>query len=508
MRKIRDVLRLKFENNLSNNRIAQSSSISRSTVREYLARFQASGLGWPIAEDLDDEGLEQRLFTSQGEARPRGRNLPDWHDVHKNLRRPGVTMNLLWQEYKASYPEGYQYSRFCEKYREWRNQLDVVMRQNHLAGDRLFLDYAGQTMPVTDPSTGEIRQAQIFVATLGASSYTYCEATWSQSLPDWIGSHVRTFEHLDGVPNILVPDNLKSAVTSPHRYEPDKNPTYQDLAEHYHVAVVPARVRKPQDKGKVESAVQVVERWILARLRDCTFFSLQALNDAIKPLLEELNSRPFQNMPDESRQTLFETLDKPALKPLPDERYQFSEWKKARVHMDYHIEVDKHFYSVPYNLVKKQLDVRITGQTVECFHKGQRITSHVRSYLKGRHTTQSEHMPEKHRCYAEWTPERLQSWAAKTGGHTEAVVIHILESRKYPEQAFRSCLGIISLGKRYTPERLERACQRALSLGACSYKTLDAILKNGQEQLPLPETQPTAPLPDSHDNVRGPVYYN
>ena len=508
MRKIRDVLRLKFENNLSNNRIAQSSSISRSTVREYLARFQAAGLGWPLADDLDDEGLEQQLFASPGEVRPRGRDLPDWHDVHKNLRRSGVTMNLLWQEYKANYPEGYQYSHFCERYREWRKRLDVVMRQNHQAGDRLFLDYAGQTMPVTDPETGEVRQAQIFVATLGASSYTYCEATWSQSLPDWIGSHVRTFEHLGGVPNVLVPDNLKSAITSPHRYEPDKNPTYQDLAEHYHVAVVPARVRKPQDKGKVESAVQVVERWILARLRDCTFFSLQALNEAIKPLLEELNSKPFQNMPDESRQSLFETLDKPALKPLPGERYQFAEWKKARVHMDYHIEVDKHFYSVPCNLIKKQLDVRITGQTIECFHKGKRVSSHIRSYLKGRHTTQSEHMPEKHRRYADWTPERLKSWAAKTGGQTEAVISHILESRKYPEQAFRSCLGIISLGKRYTPERLERASQRALSLGSCSYKTIDAILRNGQDQLPLPETQPPAPLPDSHENVRGSVYYS
>ncbi|MTI11867.1 IS21 family transposase [Sansalvadorimonas verongulae] len=508
MRKIRDVLRLKFENNLSNRRIAQSNAMSRATVTDYLSRFYSSGLPWPLPDDLDDEALEQHLFAPPDKARKKKDILPDWHHIHKNLRRSGVTLNLLWQEYKAGCPEGYQYSHFCDKYREWRSHLDVVMRQNHLAGDKLFLDYAGQTMPITNPSTGEIRQAQIFVATLGASSYTYCEATLSQSLPDWIGSHVRTFEHLGGVPNVLVPDNLKSAVTNPHRYEPDKNPTYQDLAEHYHVAVVPARVRKPQDKGKVESAVQIVERWILARLRDCTFFSLQALNEAIKPLLEELNNKPFQNMPDESRRTLFETLDKPALKPLPAERYQFAQWKEARVHMDYHIEVDKHFYSVPYNLVKKQLSVRITGQTIECFHKRKRVASHVRSYLKGRHTTQPEHMPEKHRCYAEWTPERLQNWAAKTGGHTEAVITHILESRKYPEQAFRSCLGIIHLGKRYTPERLERACQRALHLGSCSYKTLEAILRHGQDNLPLPEEQPLTELPDRHENVRGSVYYN
>ncbi len=508
MRKIRDVLRLKFENGLSNRRIAHSCHISRATVKDYLTRFQSSGLSWPLPDELDEQALEQHLFATPEKARKSERITPDWQHIHKNLSRPGVTLNLLWQEYKAGCPDGYQYSYFCDKYRDWRRHLDVVMRQNHLAGDKLFLDYAGHTMPVTDQATGEIRQAQIFVATLGASSYTYCEATWSQSLPDWIGSHVRTFAHLGGVPNMLVPDNLKSAVTSPHRYEPEKNPTYQDLAEHYHVAVVPARVRKPQDKGKVETAVLVVERWILARLRDCTFFSLQALNEAIKPLLEELNRKPFQNMPDECRQSLFDTLDKPALKPLPAERYQFAEWKKARVHMDYHVEVNKHFYSVPYNLVKKQLDVRITGQTIECFQKGKRVASHVRSHLKGRHTTQPEHMPEKHRRYAEWTPERLQNWAAKTGGHTEEVVVRILESRKYPEQAFRSCLGIIHLGKRYNPERLEKACQRALHLGACSYKTLEAILRNGQDQQPLPDSQPLIALPERHDNVRGALYYN
>lgn len=508
MRKIRDVLRLKFEHDLSTRRIAQSCNISRSTVRDYLRRFKDASLSWPLPDDIDEASLDQRLFTHAKKATRQELRLPDWNHIHKELHKPSVTMARVWQEYKAGCPEGYQYSYFCDKYRDWRRHLDVVMRQNHVAGDKLFLDYAGQTVPITDPHTGEVQEAQIFVATLGASSYTYSEATMTQSLQDWTGSHVRTFEYLGGVPNTLVPDNLKSAITSPHRYEPEKNPTYQDLAEHYQVAVVPARVRKPQDKGKVESAVQIVERWILARLRNCTFFSLQALNDAIKPLLEELNNKPFQNMPDECRRSLFETLDKPALRPLPVERYQFAQWKKARVHMDYHIEVDKHYYSVPYTLVKKQLDIRITSQTVECFYRGKRIASHGRSYLKGRHTTQPEHMPEKHRRYAEWTPERVQQWAAKTGPETEAVVIRIMSSRKYPEQAYRSCLGIMSLGKRYSQKRLECACRRALYLDACTYKSIDSILKNGLDREPLPDTVPEGLLPEDHENLRGSRYYN
>ena len=352
------------------------------------------------------------------------------------------------------------------------------------------------------PITGHER----FVATLGASSYTYAEATWSQSLQDWTGSHVRTFEFLGGVPNLLIPDNLKSGVTKPDRYVPVINATYQDLAEHYRVAVVPARVRKPQDKGKVESAVQIVERQILARLRDQTFFSLSELNDAIASLLVELNNKPFQKLPG-SRRSLFESLDKPALNALPAERYQFAEWKEARVHIDYHVEVDKHYYSVPYLLVKKQQTVRMTSQTIECFHKGQRVASHRRSHLKGRHTTQTEHMPEKHQRHAEWTQERLRNWAAQTGPETEATIARILSGRKHHEQTYRSCLGVMRLGKRYGQDRLENACRRSLYMDTCSYRSIESILKNNLDQQPLPEIEPEAPLPENHENLRGSEYF-
>ena len=506
MRKIREVLRLKFEHQLSERKIASSCNISRSTVSDYLGRFAVSGLSWPLPENIDENALEGYLFPIDSKAGKGKPFTPDWSAIHQELHRPGVTLMRLWQEYRINHPDGYQYSWFCDLYRGWRNQLDVVMRQNHVAGDKLFIDYAGQTAPVVNQYTGEVRQAQIFIATLGASSYTYAEATWTQSLPDWIGSHVRTFDYLGGVPNALVPDNLKSGIKSPHRYEPVINPTYQDLAEHYSVAVVPARVREPKDKSKVESAVQVVERWILAALRDRTFFSLVELNEAIAILLEKLNNQPFQKLPG-SRRSEFEILDKPALKPLPAQRYQYAEWKEARVHIDYHVEVHKHYYSVPYQLVKKQLSVRITENIIECFHKGQRVASHQRSHLKGRHTTDSAHMPEKHRKYAEWTPERMQNWAAQTGPETEAVIRRILSTRRHPEQSYRSCLGIMRLGKGYGNDRLENACRRALYADTCSYRSIESILKNNLDQQSLPELEPDAVLPEQHENLRGSGYF-
>lgn len=507
MRKIREVLRLKFEHNLSERKISKSCNISRSTVKDYLTRFSVSGLAWPLPDTLDEPSLEQKLFpTKTGEDRKR-QPTPDWSKIHEELRHPSVTLMLLWQDYKVCHPDGYQYSWFSDQYRLWKNQVDVVMRQNHIAGDKLFIDYAGQTFPVVNQLTGEVQQMQIFIATLGASSYTYAEATRTQTLPDWIGSHIRAFEYIGGVPNILVPDNLKSGVKTPHRYEPTINPTYQDLAEHYRVAVVPARVRKPQDKAKVESAVQVVERWILARLRDQAFFTLAALNSAIRSLLEELNNKPFQKLPG-SRRSLFESLDKPALKPLPSVRYQYAEWKEARVHIDYHVSVDGHYYSVPYQLAKKQLSVRFTQRTVECFYQGQRVASHQRLYQKGRYSTQEEHMPESHKQQAQWTPERLQNWAAKTGPETEAVIRRILSDRRYPQQGYRSCLGIMRLGKSYGDVRLENACRRALYTDACSYRSLESILKHNLDQQPLPELESEAPLPEHHENLRGSDYFH
>jgi transposase len=506
MRKIREYLRLRFEGGLSHRQIAASLQVSRSSVGEYERRFAASGLSWPLPEALSDWDLERRLFPPPPAVPADTRVVPDWAAVHQELRRPGVTLMLLWEEYRAAHPEGFGYSWFCKRYEAWSGSLDVVMRQTHRAGEKLFVDYAGHTVEVVDRASGEIRTAQIFVAVLGASNYTYAEATWSQGLGDWIGSHVRAFAYFDGVPAILVPDNLRSGVSKAHRYEPDLNPTYLELANHYGVAVVPARVRKPRDKAKAETGVQIVERWILAALRHQSFFSLSALNTAIGGLLERLNQRSFKKLPG-SRRTAFETIDRPALRPLPLTPYVYATWKRVRVNIDYHVEVDGHYYSVPYTLVKQALDVRLTEHTVECFHRRQRIASHVRSALKGRHTTVAEHMPKAHREFAEWTPERLVRWAEKSGPATAGVIGHILANRPHPQQGFRSCLGILRLGERYGHDRLEAACARALRLNACRYKSIESILQRGLDRQALPEQQ-SLDLPAAHDHLRGPGYFH
>ncbi|MBK1717259.1 IS21 family transposase [Thiocystis violacea] len=506
MRKIREYLRLRFEVGLSARQIATSLQVARSTVGEYERHFAASGLGWPLPASLSDRELEGRLFPAAlGEALAT-RALPDWTEVHQELRRPGVTLALLWEEYRAVYPTGFGYSWFCKHYEAWSGKLDVVMRQTHRAGEKLFVDYAGQTVPLVDPHTGEVQAAQIFVAVLGASNYTYAEATRTQGLADWIGAHVRALAFFNGVPDILVPDNLRSGVSRACRYDPDLNPTYAELARHYGVAVVPARVRKPRDKAKVEVAVQVVERLILAVLRHRTFFSLGELNAAIATLRERLNARSFKKLPG-SRATAFAAIDQPVLRPLPETPYAYATWKQVRVNIDYHVEVDGHYYSVPYTLVKQTLEVRLSEHTVECFHQRQRVASHVRSPLKGRHTTVAEHMPKAHQDYADWTPERLVRWAKKTGPATVGVISHILAHRPHPQQGFRACLGILRLGERYGDDRLEAACARALHLNACRYQSIASILQRGLDRQALPET-PTQALPTAHDHLRGPEYYH
>ncbi len=504
MRKIREVLRMKYGSGQSIRDISQSCSIGKSTVSDYLLRAGAAGLSWPLPASMDDAALEGLLFPSMGPVR-RNRFVPSWPEVHKELKRKGVTLALLWQEYKEQHPDGYQYSWFCHQYADWVGTIDLVMRQEHRAGEKLFVDYAGQAMPIVDRMTGEIKEAQVFVTVLGASNYTYAEATWSQALPDWIGSHVRAFEFLGGVPEVLVPDNLKSGISKACYYEPDVNPTYRDLASHYDTVVLPARVREPRDKAKVETGVQVVERWILARLRNHTFFSLDDLNRAIRRLLDELNNRPFQKLPG-SRRTMFDALDRPALKVLPATAYAYAEWKKATVHIDYHVEVDGHYYSVPYQLVKKQIEVRFTATSVECLYRGKRVAVHKRSRQRGGHTTVREHMPPKHRKYLEWSPERFLRWAEKIGPQTARLAKCILETRPYPQQAYRTLLGIMRLGRSYTDERLEAACRRALYIGATSYRSVESILKKGLDHKPLPTETEQAP-PVQHHNIRGSRYY-
>ena len=504
MRKIKEVLRLCFEHGLSHRAIGQSCGIGLTTARGYIVRAKAAGLSWPLPDEIDDAALEGLLFPSSGQCASTS-SMPDWNTAHRELSKSGVTLQLLWYEYREVYPDGYSYSHYCELYRTWAKTLDVTMRLNHKAGENLFVDYAGPTMEVVNPQTGEIIEVNIFVAAQGASNYTYAEATWTMGLRDWIGSHVRAFEYFGGVNNVLVPDNTKTAVTSAHRYEPDLNQTYLDMAQHYDCAVVPARSRKPRDKAKVEVAVQGVERRIMAPLRNLTFFSLSELNKALWELLETYNNRPFQKL-EGSRKSLFIELDKPALRPLPHARYEFAEWKKATVNIDYHVEVDKHRYSVPYQLVRKKIDVRSTQTTVEIFLSGKRVASHRRSTHKGRFTTLVEHMPKKHKEYAGWTPERIIRWAGKTGENTSMLIEKILKSRPHPQQGFRACLGILRLQKPYGQDRLEAACARALAINTVGYKSIESILKNGLDQKPLPQEQPELPAIE-HKNVRGPEYY-
>ncbi len=503
MRKIKEILRLKYQCQLSHRKIAQCLGTSHSTIGDYVRRAAIAGYTWPLPESLTEAELDAQLFkpNTTNTKRP----TPDWVWVHKELRGKGVTLALLWQEYKLQYPDGLQYSRFCDYYRSWRGQLDLVMRQDHKAGEKLFIDYAGMTVGVIDPQTGQERQAQVFVAVLGASNYSYCEATWTQSLPDWMASHVRAFAFFGGVPELVIPDNLRSGVDKAHRYEPELNRTYADLAQHYGVAVMPARVRKPRDKAKVEAGVGIVEQQILAPLRHRQFFSLDDLNDALAEGLQRLNEQPFQKLPG-SRRTQFEQFDQPVLKPLPEQPYLYAEWKKARVNVDCHIELDRHYYSVPYQLVKKQLDVRYNAHTVECFHKGTRVASHLRSPYQGRHTTNKAHLPRSFREYASWTPERIMDWAAKIGPHTRQWTQKAIESRAHPLQAYRSCLGVLRLSKAYGSDRLEATCRRALALQSYSYRSIESILKKGLDQLPCEPTTEELP-PIQHRNIRGPGYY-
>lgn len=503
MRKLKELLRLHYDAGLSQRAVARSLNLSNSTVHEYIVRFKGSKLAWPLHEAIDDQALERMLFPEVGVAKRR-EDIPDWGYVHQELKKPGVTLVLLWTEYKQDHPGGYQYTQFCELYSRYASRLNVTMRQHHKAGEKLFVDYAGQTVPVTDPTSGEVRRAQVFVAVMGASGYTYAEATWSQTLPDWLASHVRAFAFLGGVPELVVPDNLKSGVTKAHRYDPDVNASYRELARHYGTAIMPARAKKPKDKAKAEGGVLLAERWILAVLRKRTFFSLEELNGAIRELLVKLNQRPFKKLPG-CRQSAFERLDRPALKALPSVPYELAEWKKARVGLDYHVEADRHHYSVPYQLVGEQVEVRLTERVIEVLHGGRRIASHQRSHEVGGRTTLREHMPLPHQRYLDWTPERIMAWAERAGYETYCLFQAILADRDHPYVAHRVCQGIVRLEKEYAIERIEAACKRANLVGVTRLESLKSILAHGLDRLPVaPKSEPE---PIRHENIRGADYY-
>ncbi|MEW6743660.1 MAG: IS21 family transposase [Planctomycetota bacterium] len=501
MRKILDILTLVWGQGLSQSQASVSLDIARSTVGDCVRRAEEAGLKWPLDPATNEAALEALLYASPATpSRPRA--VPDCKYLHKELHRKGVTLQLLWEEYKAVHPEdGYQYTQFCEYYRRFEKTLQVVMRQEHRAGEKLFVDYSGDGLFVTDRQTGKRTPAHLFVAVLGASSYIYAEATPSQDLHSWIHAQVHAFDFIQGVPRATVPDNTKTGVTHPCYYEPEINPTYHEFARHYNTVILPTRPRKPRDKAKVEVSVLMAQRMIVAALRNHTFFSFEDLNGAIRALVERINNRKFKKL-DTTRRELFETVDRPALQPLPVRPYEFAEWFRPKVNIDYHVEVRNHYYSAAHQLLHKQLDARLTSTTLELFYRGQRVASHVRDDRPGKHSTLPEHMPKAHRAHLEWTPSRILRWAAKTGPKTAQLVKTIMETRPHPEQGYRACLGLLRLGTEHGNDRLEAACTRALAIRACSYRSVASILKRGLDRVPLnsPE-QPRPPI--NHENVRG-----
>jgi transposase len=503
MRRLREILRLKHACGLSHRAIARSCGVGSATVADYVSRAREAGLTWPLPDDLDDAQLEARLFllpASPGVARP----LPDPAWLHQELKRDGVTLQLLWEEYLETHPDGYRYTQFCEHYRRFVRRLAPTMRQTHRAGEKAFVDFSGKRPEIVDRRTGEARRVELFVGVLGASNYLYAEVTENQSLPAWIGAHTRMLEAFGGCPELLIPDNLKAGVTGACRYEPEVNRTYEEMARHYGAAVLPARAYHPRDKPKVEAGVQVAQRWILARMRDRTFFSVAEMNTAVLELAGALNDRPMKHL-GASRRELFERLDRPALKPLPQDRFEMATWKNCGVNIDYHIDVEHNLYSVPHQLIHQRVEARVTTTIVEVFFKGGRVASHERLFGRGRCSTQPEHMPSSHRAHAEWTPSRIIAWAEKTGPATARVVQAILQSRPHPEQGYRACLGLFRLGQARGHDRLEAACARAEKLGGHSYRTVQNILAAGLDRVPLDDTAPS-PLP-AHANIRGAAYY-
>ena len=499
-------LRLRLGENLSLRQVSLSLQMPHTTVADYVRRATTAGLtSWPLPEDLaDDDALEARLFTSPASA-PKTRAQPDFASMKKELAKKAMTLMLLWVEYREEHPDGYEYSQFCQLYRDWRKTLDVTMRQDHKAGDKMFVDFPGLSIAIYDERDLTVSfRAELFVAVLGASNYLYAEALRSQELVHWCHAHENAFEFFGGCPAVVVPDNLRSGVTKPHRYEPDPNATYLEMAQHYGVVVIPARPYKPRDKAKVEAGVQLVERWIIMALRKERFTSLGALNERIGELVDKLNHRPFKKMAG-SRASVFAEIDAPALRALPGSRYDFATWKKAKVSLDYHLEIERNFYSVPYNLVGAVLDVRVSANVVEVFSKNRRVASHKRSYAKGIAVTEAAHMPSSHRRHAQWTPSRIVHWAEKTGPSTAQFIETLMAARPHPEQGFRSALGVLRLEKRYSPERLEAACARSLAIQSFSYKSVASILQHGLDQQPLaPEPLRANP---SHSNIRGAGYY-
>ena len=500
MRKIKKVLGFHFDEGRSARSIATHCGLARRSVSQTLERFAASGLSWPRVRDMDDEALEAALYRTR-----RASEWPevDWAKVETDLSERGMTLMLLWKEWRETHPDGMSYPTWCRRFREWRPRRDATMRQNRRPGERLFVDYAGMTIPIVIDGTE--RRAQLFVASMGVSGRIYAEATLTQKIDDWCASHVRCFQDMGSVPPVVVPDNIKAAVIKPSRYEPVLNETYADLLEHYGAQGFPARVRKPRDKGLVENGVLHGERWILAPLRNHVFHDLASLNRAIDAQVRKINARPYADGTGETRYERFEAIDLPHMNPLPERRWQRTVWRKNTVHPDYHIAIERHFYSVPYQYVGKEVDVRMRGQLIDVFHRGRQIASHLRGNSKGRATTLKEHQPRAHqRAGVEETRARLEQNAGNIGPHVLALVVAIMDRNPNPEFGFRSCYGVLRLANGHEPDRFDGACRYAMELGTSTYRGLDNILRTGADLTAAQEPE-TAPI--EHSNIRGPEYY-
>jgi transposase len=506
MRKIRDVLRLHYAAKLSIRQIQTSTKISLGQIHKLLVKAEEMGLEWPLPDHLDDTQLA-RMFYPGSDSSASGRFVvPVWSEVHQELKRKEVTLQLLWEEYTHQYPNRcYSYSQYCERYCQWKKKQRRSMRQAHKAGEKCFVDYCGPTLSIVDHNTGEVREAQVFVGVLGASNYTYAEATRTQSLQDWLGSHVRMLEYYGGCPEIIVPDNLKSGVSKACRYDPDLNPAYQQWAAHYDVAIIPARPYAPKDKAKAEVAVQIVERWIMARLRKQTFFSLAEANRCIRALLDELNLKPFKQLPG-NRLQAFNQLDRPALKPLSRQAYHYVDIKPVRVNIDYHVQYKQHHYSVPHQFVGESLELHASDQLITLFFRQQQVACHPRKHHPGM-TTDSGHMPVRHQKHHQWTPERLRSWGKSIGPETYQWIDRQLTLKDHPEQAYRVCLGLLNLSREFSSVRLESACQIANREDLMRLRHVKSILKSNRDQLSHQEACALS-LPQDHDNIRGPGHFH
>jgi transposase len=507
MRQVREILRLSLDAGLSTRVVGERIGVGSTTVRDALKRLARAGLSWPIPATMSDTELEGRLYGVPG-VKPGRRKLPepDWSIVSRELKRKHVTLQVLWEEYITEHPEGYRYSRFCDLFRRWEGRLPLVMRQSHGGGEKLFVDYAGDTVPVVNRQTGEVRGAHLFVAVMGGSSLSFAHATWTEQLADWIDSHNAAFAFFGGAPQLLVPDNAKVAVIKACHFDPMVNRSYGDMARHYGTAVLPARPRKPRDKAKVEACVGIIERWLLGRLRNRIFHSLAQVNAAIAECMTDLNDKRVLRQFGKTRRQLFEDIDAPNLKPLPAEPWVHAEWKRCRVGLDYHIAIEQHHYSVPHRFARREVEARMTARTVEIFLGGERIAAHMRGSGNGRHTTIPEHMPSSHRRYGEWTPAKIREEARRIGPMLSLLVEKIIENRPHPEQGYRSCLGIISLEKRFGAERLEAAALRALEIQARNYPSVKSILEKGLDKVPVPTAPEHEPI--LHTNIRGSGYYH